>query len=663
MERSKFLYSEMWSPKTGCGVVFPYPKSKHTEFRVTMKKGESPRRVSVRHGAKQLFAFAAGTSEESKATPDQERAYKRALEQLTSVRTALDVEITRIQAEPMDAGYHSLVLTDTNYAQIKYQAFDQWLPRLTTDQLRFVTSQDARPQRVEGPAGTGKTLCLLLRAFHLCRQAEEAGSEFRVLFVAHSDATRNATSIQLDSLGPPFFHQRERNTSLQTIELRTLQEWCGLVLGTKEIANSQYLDKDALESKEMRKLILKDVITHRRSADVKSLSYLSEEFRAFFESEAPDYLAELLQHEIGVMIKGRASESLETYLELPMLEYCLPTKTANDKRFVFFLYTEYQKEINQSGVFDTDDIVLSTLGRLDTPIWRRRRLSEGFDAVVIDETHLFNFNELSVFHHIVRDSNNPRIIFSIDRSQAPGERGITTRLVREMLTQSDEEETETRTQVVFRCSPAIVNLAEAVTSAGATLFTTFENPLVDATSIISATDDELAQEPIYWSCGNDQNMCKFALSRAEELRGILKCPSSDILLIATTDALVPLLCETLDADRKRFVQILHRGDLESVHRGAKSGAYIVSHPDFVGGLEFKAVLIVGVDEGRLPPSEGVVKEESKHFVEFKACNRLYVAITRARLAVELFWSNERGKSSILEHARAVGAITDKDSTS
>ena len=481
----------MWSPKTGCGVVFPYPKSKHTEFRVTMKKGESPRRVSVRHGAKQLFAFAAGTSEESKATPDQERAYKRALEQLTSVRTALDVEITRIQAEPMDAGYHSLVLTDTNYAQIKYQAFDQWLPRLTTDQLRFVTSQDARPQRVEGPAGTGKTLCLLLRAFHLCRQAEEAGSEFRVLFVAHSDATRNATSIQLDSLGPPFFHQRERNT-------------------TKRIS----------------------------SISTSCLSSI-------------------------------------TSFEIPII---------------------------------------------------------------------------------------PAIIFSIDRSQAPGERGITTRLVREMLTQSDEEETETRTQVVFRCSPAIVNLAEAVTSAGATLFTTFENPLVDATSIISATDDELAQEPIYWSCRNDQNMCKFALSRAEELRGILKCPSSDILLIATTDALVPLLCETLDAERKRFVQILHRGDLELVHQGAKSGAYIVSHPDFVGGLEFKAVLIVGVDEGRLPPSEGVVKEESKHFVEFKACNRLYVAITRARLAVELFWSNERGKSSILEHARAVGVITDKDST-
>jgi hypothetical protein len=360
------------------------------------------------------------------------------------------------------------------------------------------------------------------------------------------------------------------------------------------------------------------------------------------------------------MIKGRASENLETYLKLPFLEYCLPTTNSNDKRFVFSLYNEYQKELNQSGVFDTDDIVLSTLGRLNTPIWRRRRLFEGFDAVVIDETHLFNFNELSVFHHIVRDVHNPRIIFSIDRSQAPGERGITTKLVREILTQSDEETADTRTSVVFRSSPGIVRLAEAVTSAGATLFTTFENPLLDTSSVISATDDELASEPVYWTCRNDAEMCGFAVRRAEEIRKVLRCPPSDVLLVATTKRLVSLMAAAVDAEGKQHVEILHRGDLERVRQGEKYGAYIVSHPDFVGGLEFKAVLIVGVDEGRLPPSEGVIREESKHFVDFKACNRLYVAISRARLVVELFRSAERGTSSILQHARAVGAVVQRD---
>ena len=45
-----FSYSEMWSPKTGCGVVFPYPKSKHKGFRIALKKGEVDRRSAIRHG-------------------------------------------------------------------------------------------------------------------------------------------------------------------------------------------------------------------------------------------------------------------------------------------------------------------------------------------------------------------------------------------------------------------------------------------------------------------------------------------------------------------------------------------------------------------------------------------------------------------------------------
>ena len=652
-------FSERWSSKTGYGVVFPYPKSKQSGYRVTLKRSDVGHRISVRHGTKQLFAFAGGFNEDMQVTAEQGRAYNKAMEELTGVRIGLEPEIKRIETQPTDIGYHPLVLTDTSHLHIKYQRYDDWIHRLTTSQKDFVLSNDLRPQRVEGPAGTGKTLCLLLRSFYLCKAASEAGNEFRVLFVSHSQATMNATAIAFDSLGDPNFHQLKRNDCLQCIELCTLQEWCGRMLGAKEISNAQYLDQDALEAKEMRKLIIKDVVDLYLKEETKVLTYLSPNCRDFFEKENRDYIAELLQHEIGVMIKGRASEKLETYLELPTLAYCIPVSTAHDRQFIYSLYKEYQKQLNQSGVFDTDDIVLSTLGRLNTPIWRRRRTSEGFDAVVIDETHLFNFNELAIFHHIVRDPENPRIIFSIDRSQAPGERGITTRLVREVLTKSALPELETKTRVVFRSSPAIVRLAEAITSAGATLFTTFENSLLDASSVISASDEELAEDCIYWKCANDEVMCSFAAVRAKELCNRLKCPASEILIIATVEGLLPLLCDALRKADRKFVQIVQRGDLEAVQRGAKEGAYIVSHPDYVGGLEFKAVLIVGVDEGRVPPFEGVMKEESRHFVEFRTYNRLYVAISRARLVAELFYSNERGPSALLNHARSISAIVEK----
>ncbi len=659
-----FSQSEIWSIKTGCGVVFPFPKSKHTDYRVSIKKEKLTERQSARHGNRQLFAFAAGGKNVSTASPAQEREYKRALEELTPVRASVDVAIRRAQTNPVDTGYHPLILSNPNHEHIKYQSYDQWVGRLTIQQKAFVESFSEAPQRVEGPAGTGKTLCLLLRAYCLCKRAESLGVEIRILFVSHSEATKKATETILGSFGPPNYAISTRKTSLQTIEFYTLQEWCGQILGTKEITSAQYLDEDALQAKEMRKLIVKDVLNKRLRDDPKSVTYLSQNFKDFFTNESREYLAELLQHEIGVMIKGRASENLETYIDLPPLTYCMPTRTANDRRFIYSLYTEYQKDLYIQNVYDTDDIVLSALGRLNTPIWRRRRAVEGYDVVMIDETHLFNFNELAVFHHLVRAPDKPRILFSIDRSQAPGERGITGRLIREVLTQSaSNEELETRIQVVFRCAPNVVRLAEAITCAAATLFTTFENPLLSATSVITASDEALACEAKYWKCSNDEVMCAFVTKRAKEISNRLKCPVNDVLVVATHDSLLPKLCEEFANRDNRFVQLVRRGDAESVKNAAQANAFVISHPDYVGGLEFKAVLIVGVDEGRVPPSEGALREESRHFVEFKACNRMYVAVSRARLCVELFYSAERGKSSLLNHALATFAIVEKDCSS
>ena len=651
--------AEKWLANKECGVVFPFPKSKSTGFRVTLKRGFDIPRIKTRHGTRILFAFASGTIE-ILPTVDQQAAYKRAFEELGDVRLSIDVQIKNIEEIPGDQGYHPLVLSEAQRSPIHFQSYEKWLSRLTSAQTKFVTYQKRLPQRVEGPAGTGKTLCLMLRAYFLCQEAEKSKNECRVLFIAHSEATRNAIEIMLSSLNTKSY-LRSRDDYAQSIELFTLQEWCGKLLGTRDVSNAQYLDQDALLAKELRKGFIRDILTDCKKNEPAAFKYLSEKCREFFQSENTDYVAEILQHEIGVMIKGRASENLEAYIGLPQLAYGLPIQIEEDRHFVFSLYTRYQKVLNDFGAFDTDDIVLTAMGNLDTPIWRRRRATEGYDAVIIDETHLFNLNELSVFHFLVRDPQTPQIIFSIDRSQAPGERGITTKMVKEILAGTDGEDVETKTKVIFRCAPEIVKLAEAITAAGATLFTTFENPLLDVFPVLLAADEAGAGTPVYWECANDTEMCEFAVRRASQLCKDLKCPESDVVIIAMTENLLSPMRNALQGGNKKFFEILRRGDLETVQRGQKEGAIFLSHPDYVGGLEFKAVLIVGVDEGRVPPTEGTVKEESRHFLEFKACNRLYVAISRARLRVELLMSKERGGSKLLEHAIHVDAIRPQQS--
>jgi hypothetical protein len=660
----RFSFSERWSNKSGCGVVFPFPKSRSSAYRVAIRKPSLDARSITRHGERHLFAFAGGNEEcedTTAPTHQQELAHKRALESLSDIRRMAEIDLKRAEAQPTDSGYHPLVLSRPPVEGFRVHSYEEWMSRLTSDQQQFVACTTPSPQRVEGPAGTGKTLCLLLRAFFLCRNAASESREFRVLFIAHSEATRNAISLIFDSLRDGAFHMNSRTDSMQSIEVFTLQGWCGRMLGSAEVSNAQYLDQDALGAKEMRKLMIKDAVSKRLQTDRKSLEYLSSECEAFFNGENSDYQAEILQHEFGVMIKGRANENLDLYLTLPHLSYCLPAPTENDRRFIFSLFKEYQREINIQGVFDTDDIVLSTLGRLETPIWRRRRLTEGYDAILVDETHLFNLNELSVLHHLLRDDAKPRISFSIDRSQALGERGITNNLVKEVLTPSAGEIVASETKVVFRCAPPIVRLAEAITATGASLFATFENPLLESCSVISASDEELVQDPILWKCLTDSLMCAFATARAKALLSTLRCSQEEVLIVCTSEELLTQMKASLASANAKFVSLVSRGDIESVSRGARDHAFILAHPDFVGGLEFKAVLIVGVDEGRIPPSEGVVKQESKHFLCFKACNRLYVAISRGRLIVELFYNDQRGKSALLNHALDVGAIEMRDS--
>ena len=153
--------AEQWLTNGECGVVFPFPKSKSTGFRVTLRRGYDVPRIKTRHGTQILFAFASGTRE-ANPTQDQEREYKRAFGELGAVRQNVDVQLRNIEAIPEDLGYHPLILSEGPHSVIRYQSYDKWLTRLTVEQKQFVTSRASLPQRVEGPAGTGKTLCLML---------------------------------------------------------------------------------------------------------------------------------------------------------------------------------------------------------------------------------------------------------------------------------------------------------------------------------------------------------------------------------------------------------------------------------------------------------------------------------------------------------------------
>jgi hypothetical protein len=293
------------------------------------------------------------------------------------------------------------------------------------------------------------------------------------------------------------------------------------------------------------------------------------------------------------------------------------------------------------------------MSQLTTPIWRRRRLREGYDSIFIDETHLFNVNELSVFHRLTRNENAQPIAYSVDRSQALGDRGWTdTAFELAFDPNAIVGESISNVKSIFRCSPDIVNLAFSVTSSGATLFTNFHNPMTSAVSTFTAEEERKSAPPQMLQYASDEEMLDAAFARADSMSKGMESSKAEVAIIAFGNELFGLLQSRARELGKPVEVIKSRGDLETVNKAKIAGRFVLTAPEYVGGLEFGGVILVGVDAGRVPPRDGGSYEDSQNYLSYASHQRVYVALTRARYRVEILGSRARGISPIFTSAVA-----------
>ncbi|MBR0999623.1 superfamily I DNA/RNA helicase [Bradyrhizobium barranii subsp. barranii] len=542
-----------------------------------------------------------------------------------------------------------------------YRRYEDWLPLLTEQQRKFVTFPITKPTRIEGAAGTGKTLALILKGLHSLRDAKTKNESCHIVFVTHSDSTKRTIEGVVAAIDSEGFVMADRRLALQSLKVCTLSELCADVL-RQSISESEFIDRDAMESKELQLLYISEAVDRAMKEDFAGHSrFMTPESASFLEKEERWNIVTMLQHEISVIIKGRAAEDLDRYKKVPPLKYGLPIQSSADKGFVFTIFRFYHEHLNSAGQFDTDDVVLTTIGQLDTPIWRRRRARDGYDAVLIDETHLFNINELQLFHYFTRVEGPYPIAYSVDRSQAVGDKGWSTEDIANTLAgPRDGSEQSEIIRTVFRSSADIVNLAFAILSSGATLFTNFDNPMETAASGFTEVEERLCAEPIYYHVANEQELIDRAFERAEALQKELNCRRSDILIVSLNNNIVADLAEHARNRNKPTLLLTKRGDATAVGAAREASQLVLGHADFVGGLEFQGVVIVGVDAGRVPPTANDENFSSKNFLSYVSHNRLYVAVSRARYRVEFLGEKARGPSRLLASAMDSGLLKQRD---
>ena len=536
----------------------------------------------------------------------------------------------------------------------KYMEFDRKKENLTNYQKEIIFNPDIKiPIRVDGPAGTGKTMSLILRAYHLLCFAQQTDREFRVIFFAHSESTRYEIeeTFKLNNNAEDFLYNEGNTNNKQTIEIVTLLDWCMNFVGFQE---TDLTDQDAYTAKEYQRLMIHESFEkcYRKSYNTYA-PHLSKELKELIEPniETSFYSLDfMLQHEFSVQIKGRANGDLEKYKDLKPILNGLPAKTHKDKEFIYSIFKDYQNELDIANQYDSDDVVIETISRLNAPRWRRERSRLGYDYIFVDEMHLFNSNEQYTFHYLTQDINQTKvpICFALDYSQAFGDRGDVF---------NDYIETEISCdafkktyQTVFRSSQAITDFCASIIASGINFFeSSFNNPYSKSESGLNDKEKTFCEKPQLFMYQNDDLMLGSIKRHVSSFKKDLgaECNNYEIAVISFVDNILD------ESEAKRLIGrncfILKSRNASGLNSEVKrKDQLILSSPYNVNGLEFKCVILVGVDEGRVPQTNGTA-DISSNYLRYSALNQLYLCSSRAKYRLIILGNSLHGVSSCLQY--------------
>lgn len=533
-----------------------------------------------------------------------------------------------------------------NNENFSFWGDEQQYLALTESQKYVVDYEDlCNPLRIDGAAGTGKTISLLLRAYKLLLQKKKNNEEFSIIFITHSVSTRKHSEEVFKNyrLADEFLSGKGK----QKIVFYTLLNFCKQFAG---ISDTALLDQDAGDAKTDQLMLIQDVL-EKAQKDFIINTYkplLSDKIKKLFEDISVlniQNICTLLQHEFSVQIKGRTDCTIEKYKELTSIKNGLYCQNEKDKELIFRLFTEYQHLLTSYNNYDVDDVTLQALALLNAPIWRRNRVDEGYDYIFVDEMHLFNINEQSVFHYLTRDytKKNIPICFALDYSQAIGDRGNT---VNDYIETAFGQLKKKKYSTVFRNSPLIANFCASIAVSGVLMFQNdFANPYNLTQNNFTEQEERKSQiKPKLIMYKNDDCMLQALGCCLDEMVKNLQCKRKDIAIISFENRY------TTEEGRKKIeTAIGKKVVLLDNENKIEDGSYVLASPYAINGLEYQAVILIGVDEGRVPQTHGT-SDISQHFVRYAAYNLLYLTSSRAKYRLLILGSSLNGISSCLEHS-------------
>ena len=530
-----------------------------------------------------------------------------------------------------------------------------WVSRLTPDQRRFFDQPSSTPMKLRGPAGSGKTLALELKALKEVYEARKVGKTVRVLFVTHSWAMAEQVDSTLRLL--------DEQGGAREIVVFPLVEIAKAVLPPDRLAHGPtLLGEDSFSGRRLLLDRIGETLQRLRNSDwIAYQSGASKEFRQRVEADpgSPEWnsLVWDLMHEFSSVLAasgilpGITAE--KRYLGLRRTDWMMPLQTESEKRFALRAYSEYVKALRGEEVLSVDQLVNDFLNYLETFAWDYRRQTDGYDFMFVDEFHLFSDQERQIFSYLSRDSQNfPCLFMSLDPRQSPSEIYHDFPVAGVESAQSKEPEgalgkvDAVDLTAVHRFSPQILEFVKFIHQS----FPALElgaDWLIDTSALRSTAAP--SDPPRLFQYSEASEEVKGVVERAAARHGH-HGSSHRVAVVLLDDRRLPEFDGAFQGKGIPLVEIRSRDDIDALRYSKRS--VVLSSAEYVGGLQFDDVFVAGFPTSLFP--QRVSDPQMRRIL-----SALYVAVSRASQQVEVHFLAKGGEgdlASLLQRAVKAGVL-------
>jgi len=289
----------------------------------------------------------------------------------------------------------------------------QWYSsKLTDEQRQFVDKPHDGPVRLRGSAGTGKTLSLVIKALLDSMKAHANKTNVRYGFLTHSSASADlvqSISESLDNMGIMFDQSPHAK-----LEVRTLYDLADEQLNFS-LDQLRPLSLDGQEGRKLQMELIEYSLKQMQASrtlrtQFKELSSpIQSRWHAATAGQDQRFVAEIMNEFASVLdaegIRAGEEKGLKYVSSSSMRPtWLLSLPSEIDRRFVLEVHRRYRKLLAEMGTLSVDQMVGDFNSFLDSNRWSSIRGRAGYDAIFVDELHLFTSIERQTLHKLIKKS-------------------------------------------------------------------------------------------------------------------------------------------------------------------------------------------------------------------------------------------------------------------